>query len=90
MNQECDCDFVSSGDTVIDPQLLQFYKESFCQEPLEKTGFDSNLWKWEYPNYNKGYMVIDDVASKEIQLIIRLCHVIDIEEHLKLMNIKVN
>ena len=43
-------------DTVIDPQLLQFYKESFYQEPLEKTGFDSNLWKWEYPNYNKGYM----------------------------------
>ena len=24
--QECDCDFVSSGDTVIDPQLLMFYK----------------------------------------------------------------
>ena len=49
--QECDCDFVSSGDTVIDPQLLMFYKESFVQEPMEKTGFDGNLWKWEYPNY---------------------------------------
>ena len=53
--QECDCDFVSSGDTVIDPQLLQFYKESYIQEPMEKTGFDGNLWKWEYPNYNKAY-----------------------------------
>jgi len=34
--QECDCDFVSSGDTVIDPELLMFYKESFCQDPMEK------------------------------------------------------
>ena len=47
--QECDCDFVSSGDTVIDPELLMFYKESYCQDPLEKTGFDGNLWRWEYP-----------------------------------------
>ena len=29
--QECDCDFVSSGDTVIDPQLLMFYKETYVQ-----------------------------------------------------------
>jgi hypothetical protein len=60
--QECDCDFVSSGDTVIDPQLLTFYKETFVQEPIEKTGFDGNLWKWEYPNYNQAYMVVADVA----------------------------
>jgi subtilisin family serine protease len=56
------CDFVSSGDTVIDPQLLTFYKETFVQEPIEKTGFDGNLWKWEYPNYNQAYMVVADVA----------------------------
>ena len=60
--QECDCDFVSSGDTVIDPQLLTFYKESFCQEPLEKTWVDHNLWRWEYADYKKGYMVVADVA----------------------------
>ena len=60
--QECDCDFVSSGDSVIDPQLLMFYRESFVQEPLEKTGFDGNLWKWEYPDYQKSYMVVADVA----------------------------
>ena len=60
--QECDCDFVSSGDTVIDPQLLMFYKETFVQDPIEKTGFDGNLWKWEYPDYNQSYMVVADVA----------------------------
>ena len=77
--QECDCDFVSSGDTVIDPQLLMFYKESFVQEPVEKTGFDGNLWKWEYPNYQKSYMVVADVARGD-STDYSACHVIDIEE----------
>ena len=77
--QECDCDFVSSGDTVIDPQLLMFYKESFCQEPIEKTGFDGNLWKWEYPNYNKSYLVVADVARGD-GADYSTAHVIDIED----------
>jgi len=60
--QECDCDFVSSGDTVIPPELLMFYKETYCIEPIEKGGFDGNLWKWQYPEYTKSYMVVADVA----------------------------
>ena len=60
--QECDCDFVGSGDTVIDPELLTWYKNTYVMEPVEKAGFDRNLWKWEYPNYNKQYMVVADVA----------------------------
>ena len=76
--QECDCDFVSSGDTVIDPQLLMFYKETYCQEPIEKTGFDGNLWKWEYPNYQKTYMVVADVARGD-SADFSACHVIDVE-----------
>jgi hypothetical protein len=60
--QECDCDFVSSGDTVIDPQLLLWYKDTYVTEPLEKRGFDGNLWIWEHPNYNRQYMVVADVA----------------------------
>lgn len=77
--QECDCDFVSSGDTVIDPQLLMFYKESFCQEPIEKTGFDGNLWKWEYPDYQKSYLVVADVARGD-GADYSTAHVIDIQE----------
>jgi hypothetical protein len=60
--QECDCDFVSSGDTVIDPAVLMFYKDTYVQEPIERGGFDGNLWKWQYPDYQKSYMVIADVA----------------------------
>jgi hypothetical protein len=77
--QECDCDFVSSGDSVIDPQLLEFYKQTYVQEPIEKTGFDGNLWKWEYPNYSKSYMVVADVARGD-STDYSACHVIDIEE----------
>jgi hypothetical protein len=32
--QECDCDFVSSGETVIEPETLMFYKETYIQESL--------------------------------------------------------
>jgi hypothetical protein len=60
--QECDCDFVSSGDTVIDPQLLLWYKSTYVVDPIEKRGFDGNLWVWEHPNYNRQYMVVADVA----------------------------
>jgi hypothetical protein len=60
--QECDCDFVGSGDTVIDPALLTWYKDTYVMEPVEKRGFDSNLWVWEHPNYNRSYMVSADVA----------------------------
>jgi hypothetical protein len=60
--QECDCDFVSSGDTVIDPQLLMWYKDTYVMEPVDKRGFDGNLWVWEHPNYNRAYMVVADVA----------------------------
>lgn len=61
-SQECDCDFISSGDTVIAPELLMWYKETFVKDPIEKSGFDGNYWKWEYPDYQKSYMVVADVA----------------------------
>ena len=75
--QECDCDFVSSGETVIEPELLMFYKETYIQDPIEKGGFDGNLWKWEHPDYSKSYMVVADVARGD-GADYSTCHVIDI------------
>ena len=60
--QECDCDFISSGHTVVDGEILQWYDQTFVKDPIEKRGFDSNYWIWEYPNYSKKYMVVADVA----------------------------
>ena len=60
--QECDCDFISSGHTVVDGEVLQWYQETYVKDPVEKRGFDGNYWIWEYPNYSKSYMVVADVA----------------------------
>ena len=60
--QECDCDFISSGRTVIPGELLQWYKETMCQDPVETRGVDQGFWIWEYPDYSKSYMVVADVA----------------------------
>jgi hypothetical protein len=59
--QECDCDFVSSGHTVVDGPLLIEY-DSDCCDPIERRGFDGNYWVWEYPDYAKDYTVVADVA----------------------------
>ena len=75
--QECDCDFVSSGETVIEPETLMFYKETYVQEPIEKGGFDGNLWKWEHVDYQKSYMVVADVARGD-GADYSTCHVFDI------------
>jgi len=61
-SQECDADFLSSGRSVVDPRVLEWYKEKMCCEPVEKSGFDRNLWIWDYPNYSKQYLISADVA----------------------------
>ena len=60
--QECDCDFSTSGNTVITPDLITYYKQTYAQEPLEKRAFDGNLWIWEIADYTKNYIVCADVA----------------------------
>jgi len=60
--QECDCDFISSGNTVIPGDLLQWYMDNMVQEPIEKRGMEQEYWIWEYVDYNKTYMVVADVA----------------------------
>jgi len=60
--QECDCDFLSSGDSVVEVENMAFYEETYVKEPMEKRGVDGNLWIWESPDYQKSYMVVADVA----------------------------
>ena len=59
--QECDCDFISSGHTVVEGSILLEY-ENKCIDPIEKRGFDNGYWVWEYPDYDKSYIVVADVA----------------------------
>ena len=60
--QECDCDFLSSGETVFEPDDLTFYEATYQKDPLERRGVDGNLWVWETPDYSKAYMISADVA----------------------------
>jgi hypothetical protein len=60
--QECDCDFTTTGNTVIDIPTLDFYKQEKTRDPLEIRGVDKGLWVWEYPDYNRHYIVSADVA----------------------------
>ena len=76
--QECDCDFSTSGDSVVEPDILNWYIQTYQADPIDKGGFDGNLWRWEYPDYTRNYMVVADVArgdGKDYSA----CHVIDIE-----------
>tara|TARA_R110000765_G_scaffold88912_5_gene169948 strand:- start:619 stop:1995 length:1377 start_codon:yes stop_codon:yes gene_type:complete len=77
--QECDCDFISSGHTVVDGELLQWYDQTYVKDPVEKRGFDSNYWIWEYPDYSKTYMVVADVARGDASDYSAF-HVFDVEQ----------
>jgi hypothetical protein len=76
--QECDCDFNTSGDVVFYNEIREYYNQTFIQEPIEKRGQESNYWFWTYPDFNRSYMVLADVArgdGKDSSAF----HVIDIE-----------
>jgi hypothetical protein len=60
--QECDCDFISSGMSVIDAHLVEWYKDTMVKEPLEKRGINKEYWIWEYADHSKDYVVAADVA----------------------------
>ena len=76
----CDCEFSTSGNTVIDLKLLEWYeKESkFIVDPKEKRGHDRGYWIWEYPKAGRSYMVTADVARGDAADF-SACQVIDVE-----------
>lgn len=61
-SQECDADFLTSGNSVVDMAVIQYYKETFAKDPEEKRSVDKGLWIWEYPDYTRSYVITADVA----------------------------
>ena len=76
--QEHDASFIFSGNTVVPPEIIEFYKTTFVQEPITKGGFDGNLWTWDYPHSGKSYIVSADVARGDGEDYSTF-HVIDVE-----------
>jgi hypothetical protein len=62
--QELDCDFLSSGATVIDLVLIKWFKDTFMLEPVEKRGISQDYWIWQRPTYTpeSNFIVSADVA----------------------------
>jgi hypothetical protein len=60
--QECDGNFLASGRSVIDGELVQWYQQTYVCEPKEKRGAEDAYWIWEYPDPSKTYIVVADVA----------------------------
>lgn len=65
--QECDCEFSTSGNTVIDIPVLDWYAKTHVVEPIEKRGIDKGYWIYKYPEPGKSYMVSADVARGDAQ-----------------------
>ena len=83
----CDCDFSNSGDTVLHPEYIKYYEETYIKEPLERRGVDRNLWVWESPDYTRQYLVVADVArgdGKDFSAF----HVIDVETNTQVAEYK--
>ena len=76
--QECDCDFITSGQSVVDGVILEEYRTTQVKDPIEKRGIDSNVWIWEPPNYTKDYIVCADVSRGDATDYSAF-HIIDIE-----------
>ena len=59
--QELECNFNTSGETVIDPDALAWI-DGNVTEPKYKTAFDRNFWIWEEYDPASSYLLTADVA----------------------------
>ena len=76
--QEHDCDFISSGDNVIDGLILKWYKDTQVKDPIEKRWY-KKLWIWKYPEVGKRYIICADVGRGDGGDYSAF-HIIDLEE----------
>jgi hypothetical protein len=59
--QELECNFNTSGDTVVHPDDIAWLLD-LVQEPEYRTGFDRNFWIWEKFEEGTPYLLVADVA----------------------------
>ena len=64
--QELECNFNTSGETVLHPDDIKFIEQNI-KEPKYRTGFDRNFWIWEEYKPEHTYMIAADVARGDGQ-----------------------
>lgn len=60
--QECDCDFLTSGHTVVPVESLKWYNDTYVMDPIQTRGEGNDVWIWKFVNYNKNYLITADIA----------------------------
>lgn len=76
--QEFECDFISSGHTVIDGETIKWYDDNMVKDPIEKRGIGGDIWIWKYPDYTRSYLLTADVARGDGEDYSSF-HIIDVE-----------
>lgn len=76
--QEYDCDFLGSGNSVVENDILSFYEQTYIQDPVERRFLGGDFWIWQYPDYSKSYIISADVARGDGSDFSAF-HVIDVE-----------
>jgi hypothetical protein len=64
--QELECNFNTSGETVIHPDDIAKIEEGICS-PKYRVGFDRNFWIWENYDPEHTYLLAADVARGDGQ-----------------------
>ena len=59
--QECDCDFISSGQSVVPAKIIKEIQDKCVHDPIEKR-YAEGLWIWKHPEPNRKYVLCADVA----------------------------
>jgi len=59
--QEFLCDFISSGDTFLQPNDLERLRE-LISPPIQKVGHQNGVWIWRNPEVGKKYVLSADIA----------------------------
>lgn len=76
--QEYLCDFISSGDTFLQPSDLEDLR-SQIMDPVEKTGHDRNVWVWSPPVAGHTYVLSADVSRGDAADYSAF-HIIDVDD----------
>lgn len=77
--QEYLCDFISSGDTFLQPGDLEDLR-TMIQAPVEKAGERNDIWIWSHPIPGRTYVISADVARGDARDFSAF-HIIDTEDN---------
>jgi hypothetical protein len=61
--QELDCQFLGSGDNVVDDKYVNNHRTKYESEPIRVEWIDKNMWVWFDPIEGHDYILSVDVSS---------------------------